>query len=555
MIDPNDPPRGSMYLYDDIQPATVDGLYKFTVSTDISWDTNVESAPIDRYLNIVGPRFSLDPTLVANVYPPRNGQGAYEDALPQAVLSRRTLPWERASGLPQPAADPVLPPQNGQIPWMALLLFQDGEPYSLLQNQHLVDVVGTSVFAKLGSPANVLCDAVEVDRSLLMEILPTCQELRLLAHVRQVNVEDRELSAGSSDGFFSVVMSNRLPIPETKYRACIVSLEQRADLLQPLENTPPEFFDPGGQIPIHPLPPLPVIDRALIGGRGGRKILIHPTVRLVLLHTWQFTCTGPGPFRKLMQGLDVGMIGKVDMPGQPALTDTGHQRLPIQDRAGVTEVGWYRGPLVPWQLTRDPLGPYHSADQCRRATVETGAEDVSYAAAFEVGRQLASADVQLARELMRWRRESYRQSGRADNILLKIQPALSLDLPATLAEQLHTTLPPLVSVSATKAIASGAPGVADRYNINYASQTIGMDPQVLSEVWSLASTVEAQALLGGVPSTLGAPVAEVPQTPRANTTVQEVAADTSSLDRLAQARNRIVANASVVVKNNTGGEK
>ena len=175
LIDPNDPPRGSMYLYDDIQPATVDGLYKFTVSTDISWDANVESAPIDRYLNIVGPRFSLDPTLVANVYPPRNGQGAYEDALPQAVLSRRTLPWERASGLPQPAVDPVLPPQNGQIPWMALLLFQDGEPYSLLQNQHLVDVVGTAVFGKLGSPANVLCDAVEVDRSLLMDILPTCR--------------------------------------------------------------------------------------------------------------------------------------------------------------------------------------------------------------------------------------------------------------------------------------------------------------------------------------------------------------------------------------------
>ena len=82
-----------------------------------------------------------------------------------------------------------------------------------------------------------------------------------------------------------------------------------------------------------------------------------------------------------------------------------------------------------------------------------------------------------------------------------------------------------------------------------------MDPQVLSEVWNLASTVEAHALLGGVPSTLGATVVEVPQTPRANTTVQEVAADTTSLDRLAQARNRIVTNAAVVVQNNAGGEK
>ena len=552
MINPADPPRGNMYLYNDIQPATVDGLYTLTLSTDISWDQNFESQPIERYLNIVGPRFSLDPTLVANVYPPRNGQGAYEDALPQIVFFRRTLPWERDAGLPAPVVDSSLPAQDGQVPWLALLLFQDGEPFTLLQNQHLVDVVGTSVFKKLGSPANVLCDAVEVDLGLLTDILPSSQELRLLAHGRQVNVEDRELSAGSSDGFFSVVMGNRLPAPETKYRACLVSLEQRADLLQALGDNPPPFYDPGGRIPIQPLPPLqPEIRAAALIDR--RTILIHPKTRLVLLHTWQFTCTGPGPFKKLMQELDVGMIGKVETPGQPALTDTGHLRLPIQDRAGVTEVGWYRGPLVPWQLTRDPLGPYHSADQCRRATVETGAEDVSYAAAFEVGRQLAAADAQLARELMRWRTESYRQAARADNILLKIQPALSLDLPATLAEQLHTTLPPLVSVSATKAIAGGAPGVADRYNINHASQTLGMDPQVLTEVWNLASVAEAQDLLGGA-STLGAVVTESPQTVRENTTLEQVAADSISLDRLAQARTRLITNATVTAKNNGGGE-
>jgi hypothetical protein len=551
VINPNDPPRGCMYLYDDIQPATVDGLYKLTVSTDISWDGTSESAPIDRYLNIVGPRFSLDPTLVANVYPPRNGQGAFQDAVPQIVLSRRTLPWERDAGLPAPVVDPSLPPQNGQVPWVALLLFQDGEPFTLLQNQHLVDVVGTSAFKKLGSPANVLCDAIEVDRTLLTDILPTSHELRLLSHVRQVNVEDRELSAGSSDGFFSVVMCNRIPSPDTKYRACLVSLEQRADLLQLPVNLPPVVLDPRPQTPLHPAATAPhAISVVGVPIRG--TSLIHPNVRLVLLHTWQFTCTGPGPFKRLMQSLDVGMIGKVDTPGQPALTDTGHLRLNVQDRAGVTEVAWYRGPLVPWQLTRDPLGPYHSADQCRRATVETGAEDISYAAAFETGRQIAAADAQLARELMRWRTEQYRQAARADNIQLKIQPALTLDLPATLAEQLHTTLPPLVSVSATKAIAGGAPGVADRYSINHASQTLGMDPQVLTEVWNLASTEEAQSLLGGA-STFGTPVAAVPQTERVNTTLEQVSADTASLDRLSQARSRIIGNALVATQSNKGG--
>jgi hypothetical protein len=551
VIDPNDPPRGSMYLYDDIQPATVDGQYKLTVSTDISYDKTAQSAPIDRYLNIVGPRFSLDPTLVANVYPPRNGQGAYEDALPQVVMTRRTLPWERDAGLPAPAPDPAIPPQNGQIPWIALLLFADGERCTLLQNQHLVDVVGSAAFKRLGSPADVLCDAVETDLDLLYEILPTSHELRLLAHARQVNVEDRELNAGSSDGFFSVVMCSRLPVAETKYRACLVSLEQRTDLLQYLKDHPPAFYDPGSLIGIRRggnavgpnLEAAPA--QAGVGNIGVIGTFIRPTVRLVLLHTWQFTCTGPGPFKKLMQGLDVGMIGNVAQPGQPALTDTGHLRLTVLDRAGQNEIGWYRGPLVPWQLTRDPLGPYHSADQCRRATVETGGEDVSYAAAFEVGRQLAAADAQLARELMRWRTESYRQAARADTILTKIQPAIKLELPAALAEKLHATLPPLVSISATAAIASGAPGVADRYGINHAAQTVGMDPQVLSEIWGLASAVEAQAILGGDPATLGAPVPALPQTPRPNTTLEEVAADTASLNRLAQARNRIIENATI----------
>jgi hypothetical protein len=427
------------------------------------------------------------------------------------------------------------------------LLFADGETCTLLQNQHLVDVVGSAAFAQLGSPANVLCDAVETDLNLLYEILPTSHELRLLAHGRQVNVEDRELNAGSSDGFFSVVMSNRLPVQDTKYRACLVSLECRSDLLQYLQDHPPAFYDP-------PQRWISFDAGSVARGVGGGAVsrpFPAPKVRLVLLHTWQFTCTGPGPFKKLMQGLDVGMIGRVVTPGQPALTDTGHLRLPVLDRVGQKEISWYRGPLVPWQLTRDPLGPYHSADQCRRATVETGAEDVSYAAAFEVGRQLAAADGQLARELMRWRTESYKQAARADTITTKIEPAIAVNLPSGLAEKLHATLPPLVSLSATNAIAAGAPGVADRYGIDQAAQTVGMDPQVLSTTWGLASTAEAQAMLGGDPSTLGATVSPPPQTARPNTTLDQVAADAGSLGRLRQARSRIIDNATMALK--TGG--
>src|SRR5437763_8578646 len=123
-----------MYLYDDITPPTLDGSYKMTVTTQIGYETSSQSAPIDRYFDVVGPRFTLDPTVVANVYPPRNGQGVYHDALPQIVLKRRTLPWERRidsdSNPLRPPSDNSNPP-NGQVPWLALVLFEEGE-YTLL---------------------------------------------------------------------------------------------------------------------------------------------------------------------------------------------------------------------------------------------------------------------------------------------------------------------------------------------------------------------------------------------------------------------------------------
>jgi hypothetical protein len=542
MIDPNDPPRGSMYLYDDIVPPTLDGSYQLTVSTEIDYGT-AQTASTTEYFDVVGPRFTLDPTLIASVFPPRNGQGSYDEALPQIVFSRRTLPWERridsnSNPLPKPS-DNSNPPE-GDVPWFALLLLEEGE-YTLLRNQTLESVVPVHVFTALGSPANILCDAIELDSQLLASILPSREELQLLCHVRQVNVEDRELSAGSSDGFFSVVMSNRLPAPDSTCRACLVSLEQRTDLVQ---ADPPAFEYPGGTL-VSPILTGPIS----VGERFSRIMIKPPNPRLVLLHSWTFTAIGPGTFRELMQNLDVGMIGAT-ADGKPQLSDTGHMQLPLLDRAGENEIAWYRGPLVPWQLTRDPRGPYHSADQCRRAAPETGAEDVSYAAAFEVGRQLAAADARLAQELMRWRRECYKQASRADTIG-KLQSAISVDLPVALDQRLQAAIPIETSVSAARVLASTAIPVADRFGINAASKTVGMDAASLSRAWTVPAT-EAQAILGKDPATLGAVVAAPVQTARPNTTLEQVAADTASLVRLTSVRDKLISTATI--KTSTKGD-
>jgi hypothetical protein len=577
------PPIGSMYLYDDITPPLLDNSYQLSVVTNVTFDGSGQSLPQNTgYFNIEGPRFSLAATEVAGVFPPRNGHGGFDEVIPQIVIKRRTLPWERALtsnpsliGTPKrgpgdpPPPNPIAetqPTAFGPAPWVALLLFEEGE-YKLSQNVPLQQAVPADVYLRLEAAAGITCDTVEVRSDLLAGVLPSLEELTLLAHVRQVNVDDRELNAGSSNGWFSVVMSNRLPSPGKKYRACLVSLEERTDLVK---ADPPPVARPimGGlgtslarpvnlaEVRLGPAPSSPAVAASenvsgsfVIKDVGERHLSTSigiveapvfghwlTTQQVVLLHSWTFECEGIGTFRDYMQRLNVSMIGTVEDPGHPSVTDTSHIQIALQDRVGAPEQVWYRGPLVPFPLTRDPL-TYHSADQCRRATPETGAEDISYAAAFEVGRLVAAADERLAQELMRWRRESFRQSARTDS-LNAISTAIAL--PMTL--DIHRPVVPVVSLAAAQGFVTGIDRTADRYGLGALGTAVGLNAAAVKQAWNLGSVNEAAALIGADAAATGAKVNPVAQTARPNVTIEAVAADTASLQALSAARDRILAN-------------
>jgi hypothetical protein len=568
------PAQGHMYLFDSVTPPLDDGSYRLTAQTQVSYPGSSQDFSQQRYFDVVGPRFTVPQAMVAATFPPANAHGSFQDGLPHIVLSRRTLPWERELDpehlIPAPAVAAAEPEiavgVPARLPWVALLVFEEGE-YTLLRGIPLAQAVPADVFARLGAPAGVTCDAVQASRGLITSILPSVEELELLCHVRWVNVDDRELNAAGGDGYYAVVVASRLPSPGAQCRAILVSLEERSDLVQASppavagDEPPPARRDaeasvPGApaaldslpspiygltQAPVHtfsPIVPLPV------------QVVAPLQVRLVALTSWQFTCEGPGTFRELMQNLDVAMLGTVTDPGAgaPSLADTGHLQLQLSDRLGATEPVWYRGPLVPYNLTRDPLGPYHSADQARRVAPETGSEDISYAAAFEAGRLLAAADPRFAQAIMAWRRESYKQSARASTIT-SIAGRLPVQLPPTLAETLHTPVTPIVAAAATQAVVTSGPPIADAYGLTQVQQAAGLDSANLAQAWNLASSADAEALLGGDPGTLGAVVTQPAQTVRGDTTLSAVAADTAGLDRLAAARQQAVANA----QNTLGG--
>jgi len=603
-----DPQIGEMILYDDIQPSLLAGEYRMTVETDVSVPGTATPLPgQDFFFDVEGPRFALSPTEVAGVFPPRGGHGPFDSALPHIALGRRTLPWER------PLADAyTVTGDETPYPFVALVLLESAE-CTLLRNQALTDVVPPDVFQRLGRPGDIRCDAVEADQQLLRAILPMPDELRLLTHVRQVNVDDRELSAADSDGYFAVVMGNRNPRPGGSYVACLVSVEERTDLLpttdlvagggwQVYENpeiaplsepadlaggalgvqvTPEEadrirVIPPGGGTVTTGGPAVPgagahpastgaaravtasagAVSQAslavqapglfqatqvgAIQAAGERDRLssgagvLNPPARLVLLHSWTFTCEGDGTFRQLMQGLDVGMIGDTDPASKLTVADTGHILLGVTDRLGAPEQSWYRGPLVSQPLTRDPLGPYHSADQARRVVAETGAENISYACAFETGRLLAAADGRLAQELMRWRRTAFRASARTTSITL-LQHSMRFT-------QVTDPLDPVAlqyAVDVLQKITDGISPPADPLRIQQALATPLLNLDLVTKAFGLRNTDEARVLLGDDPGLTGPVTVRAPEA--ALTTLDAVLSDKAGMAALADVRARAIA--------------
>jgi hypothetical protein len=154
---------------------------------------------------------------------------------------------------------------------------------------------------------------------------------------------------------------------------------------------------------------------------------LDPVFRFPVLLHWSFTSFGDTTFRSLMEGLDSGLLGTIAPPTPPASTgspgspakdprqppleivETGHVGLPHRLRRGDPVRSWYRGPFVAHPTTDPPGGRLplaHAADQLR-IVVPDGREDVSLAAAFDIGRLLALARPSMIAALMRWRQTGY----------------------------------------------------------------------------------------------------------------------------------------------------
>ena len=86
------PKTGHFVLHSNVMPPITAGRYEL-VSEMSGVPFDVE--PEHTHFHVAAPRYAMPTEQIVSSFPPANAEGAFGDRLPQIVLKRRTLPWER----------------------------------------------------------------------------------------------------------------------------------------------------------------------------------------------------------------------------------------------------------------------------------------------------------------------------------------------------------------------------------------------------------------------------------------------------------------------------
>ncbi|MFE7539254.1 hypothetical protein [Streptomyces platensis] len=403
-------------FHDYRRPKAAAGVYTLAVQHQLKGHDRLDNASLpgtSQKFEIRAVRFVLDPSSVHAHYPAKGASGDFSRTLAHITLNRSILPWERLLKARGEQASTVAVPE--QAPWLALMVFRGGE---LPEDPEGLGETVTRTVAELRDPGDGIlgpdlsdegitdaiaasrCQSIDVPADLFTALVPREEELHYLAHVRDVTTQPQARSDGEilAEGQYAVLAANRLPNRPGAYTAHLVSLEGFHGRLAP------------GQLPAS-----------------------AAAVRLCVLHSWTFTHDVAGT-RDAAALLD-NLVAPARGPGarenlalrlRPASKVTarstndaeqytrrrlelGYTPLPYRLLSGETTYGWYRGPFVPVQAaaTREFASdtPKTTADHALIYEPEHGLFDVSYAAAWTLGRTLALSDPDYSEEMTRARRE------------------------------------------------------------------------------------------------------------------------------------------------------
>ncbi|MEL7159694.1 MAG: hypothetical protein AAFN92_02965 [Bacteroidota bacterium] len=404
-----------------------------------------EEWTVAQHFSVRAERFALPPAAIRASFPPQGGRGDYWHTLPHVVLERSTLPWERT-------AEHNTPHPLTAAPWLALLVFHPDDPPPREKAAPWSAIRGRQgLSAEQGEKAKDQAKELLVPKALATLLLPSLTELQQLTHVRRrlatSGAVDGYDTLAAAEGFISTQLSGHTTHPVTEHlpsgydNGWLLRNEADHEAYEILEKDS-RFYcyhvaheaatvlakrmpDPGGRNQVH---------LVSVEGRyknGAFDLGSAADVSLLSLHRWDFFCESTEhTFKGLLENLNRDAAGNEaqsnwGLPASRAIDSGNHSvvqairngKVPLRHyfREGSKSVSWYHGPLMPLEPLTDNLKRHWSggtdtltvrhADQLVLFDEGTGMHEVSYAAAWELGRTLTLANTKLALQILHYKRQ------------------------------------------------------------------------------------------------------------------------------------------------------
>lgn len=362
-------------------PPLYTGEYTVSLEQEILEPTSKTMPTSSTTFFVETPQFTIPPSLIYNTFPANGSSGNYENTLPHILFNDKTFPWRRR-----------FTESDEDTPWLALVCFCENELPQLKQMtiQELISSKDTDVFCpsyefhhRTSEKDTDKVLVMDVPMKMVTDIFPRAEELAYLSHVRVTDMYDKNDELIQLDGYFSTVMCNRFPVSSEAgvwNTAALLSVEGYKEILPSIKNTSLETE--------------------------------YRYVRFVVLHSFKFfsCCLDYLGFRGTMETLDSNVLylrnSNTDESDQDVnnLFKKGYVPLEHLTRSGEKTVSIYRGAFVPYEVEDKKLMECLTADAEILYDPLVGIFDMSYSAAWQLGRLMALKNKSIAKLIFEWRR-------------------------------------------------------------------------------------------------------------------------------------------------------
>lgn len=359
-------PEEEMRFISCVKPPLVEGKYRLSAKQEVTRPENCSFEAASDF-HVTGRAYSLDAQDVFSVFPTDNESGEFADVLPYIVLDKKTYPWIRE----------ICPEHKGSpVPWVALIVVSATEgavekdmPIAELTGKREIGIYfpdKTELPSVTGEKGTDMCHVVELPIKLYSDIMPSMDDMTCLCHARSVNLSKTEDNVCAKDGFFSVVCANR--------------------------------FVPSGEQPVKSTVHLV----SMLGYAAPTIPMDCKYVRLVSLYHWDIYSQKKSEesFASVVERLrqNCGVMG---YDRTVNLQQQGCSVLRQMTRTGEQTYAFYRSPLIPFRNTEQlHMEDKHTADGLLVYDEDIGMFEVTYAAAWQLGRMLTLNRPSLASSIL-----------------------------------------------------------------------------------------------------------------------------------------------------------